>query len=213
MVSRSQGLFLDLDGTLADSLPVLGQVYFRFLEKFGVAGSDTEFAALNGPRLIEIVAELQALHQFPGTHADLVFAYSQLLDEEYLKVLPAAGARDLLETAAERGWTLTLVTSNLRRRTRAWLAQVGFYSFFHFIVSGDEVQRGKPWPDLYELALSRSGCRAPESFAVEDSCQGAKAALAVGLRTFVINPQADLLAQYPSGAEPIQKLEDLLAWL
>jgi phosphoglycolate phosphatase-like HAD superfamily hydrolase len=38
-----RGLFVDLDGTLADSLGLLRKVYFRFMEKFGRKGSDSEF--------------------------------------------------------------------------------------------------------------------------------------------------------------------------
>jgi HAD superfamily hydrolase (TIGR01509 family) len=213
MPSRSRGLFLDLDGTLADSLSVLRLVYFRFLENFRHVGSDREFEGLNGPTLPEIVAKLQRLYRLPGTAADLVLAYTELVDAEYLKVLPVAGARNLLEAAAERGWTLTLVTSNVRKRTQAWLSGVGFSSLLHFVVSGEEVERGKPWPDLYQLALCRSGCQAIESIAVEDSLQGAKAAVAAGLRTFVVNPQRASLTEWPVGAEPIQELKDLISWL
>ena len=202
-----------MDGTLADSLSVLSQVYFRFLEKFGRRGSDAEFAALNGPSLAEIVTQLRVLHELPGTTADLVSAYDQLLDEAYLKVLPMPGARQLLEIATERGWTLTLVTSNLGKRSQAWLAEVGFSSFFHFIVSGEEVQRGKPWPDLYELALSRSGCSVAHSLAVEDSYQGAMAALAAGLQTLVIGLESHSVDGWPPGVKPIRDLKSLLEWL
>jgi beta-phosphoglucomutase-like phosphatase (HAD superfamily) len=48
MLSKPRGMFLDMDGTLADSVSVLRRVYFRFLEKSGCVGSDTEFDALNG---------------------------------------------------------------------------------------------------------------------------------------------------------------------
>lgn len=213
MPSKSRGLFLDLDGTLADSLSVLRQVYFRFLERYGLAGSDAEFNRLNGPKLIEIVAKLQTLHQLPGATDDLVLAYDQLIDEAYLKVLPVSGAKELVETAVQRGWRLTLVTSNQRARVHNWLAQVGFSSLLHFVATGEEVERGKPWPDLYRSALHRSGCKASESLAVEDSPQGAQAALAAGLRTFVIAPQADSGVEWPAGAERIDQLKDLLACL
>src|SRR5271166_2066937 len=54
-----RGLFLDLDGTLADSLGVLRRVYFCFLREFNQEGSDAEFDRLNGPKLSEIVGALQ----------------------------------------------------------------------------------------------------------------------------------------------------------
>jgi HAD superfamily hydrolase (TIGR01509 family) len=213
MLSKPRGLFLDMDGTLADSVSMLRCVYFRFLEKFGCVGSDTEFDDLNGPKLSEIVGRLQRLYGLPGTKASLLVAYNKLIDEAYREVLPSAGAKELLETAAKRGWILILVTSNSARRATAWLAQVGYSTLLNFLVSGEEVERGKPWPDLYQAALTRSGCPAADSLAVEDSLQGAQAALAAGLPTFVLTPFGGSRTEWPAEVERIHQLKDLLAWL
>ena len=50
-MTAHRALMLDLDGTLADSLGAMRGVYDRFLDVFGVAGNDAEFARLNGPPL------------------------------------------------------------------------------------------------------------------------------------------------------------------
>jgi HAD superfamily hydrolase (TIGR01509 family) len=207
-----RGLFLDLDGTLADSLSVLRDVYFRFLREFNQEGSDAEFDRLNGPKLSEIVGALQTEYHLPGDRADLLAAYNQQIDAGYEDVLPRLGSRELMETAATRGWILTLVTSNLGSRARAWLSRVGFDSLLDFMVSGEEVQRGKPWPDIYELALSRSGCLAGESIAVEDSLPGARAARAAGLRTFLIASDPKLPG-CPDDIESVPNLTNLFVWL
>jgi phosphoglycolate phosphatase-like HAD superfamily hydrolase len=60
-----RGLFLDLDGTLADSLGVLRRSYFRFLREFNQEGSDAEFDRLNGPKLSEIIGTLQREYHLP----------------------------------------------------------------------------------------------------------------------------------------------------
>ena len=159
------------------------------------------------------MARLQALYGLSGTEAGLLVVYNQLMDEAYREVLPTAGAKELLETAAKKGWTLTLVTSNSARRARSWLAQVGYSTLLNFLVSGEEVERGKPWPDLYQAALTRSGCPAAESLAVEDNLQGAQAALAAGLPTFVLAPQPDSSTIWPDDVEFIQQLRDLFVWL
>ena len=176
-----RGLFVDLDGTLADSLGVLRRVYFRFLEKFGLEGSDSEFNQLNGPTVTEIASILQTRYVLPGGASDLGFIYNQLIDEAYEGVMPLPGAIDLLENAMKRGWKLVLVTSNLRVRAENWADRNGFSSLIDAVVSAEEVRRGKPYPDLYELALTRSGCVVADSIAVEDSPQGAQAALAAAV--------------------------------
>ena len=208
-----RGLFLDLDGTLADSLGVLRRVYFRFLREFNQTGSDAEFDRLNGPKLSEIVGALQKEYHLLGDPADLIAVYNRLIDAAYEEVLPQSGSRELIETAANRGWILTLVTSNLGSRAGAWLNRVGLDSLLQFRVSGEEVRRGKPWPDIYELALARSGCVARDSIALEDSLLGARAARAAGLRTFLVTSNSKSLEECPDDVEPVPNLTDLLVWL
>jgi len=208
-----RGLFLDLDGTIADSLGVLRCVYFRFLHEFNQEGSDAEFDRLNGPKLSEIVGALQTEYHLRSDSSDLLAVYNRLIDAAYEEVLPQPGIRELIVTAANKGWIITVVTSNLGSRARSWLNRVGFDSLLQFMVSGEEVKRGKPWPDIYELALARSGCVARESIALEDSLLGARAARAAGLRTFLVVSNPKSLAQCPDGVEPVPNLTDLLVWL
>jgi HAD superfamily hydrolase (TIGR01509 family) len=212
-LSDSRGLFLDLDGTLADSLGVLRKVYFRFLEKFGLKGSDLEFNQLNGPTVTEIVRLLRTRYALPGEASDLSLIYNQLIDEAYEEVMPLPGAIHVLENASKHGWKLALVTSNLRARSENWAGRNGFLSLLHTVVSAEEVRRGKPFPDLYEFALSRSGCTVADSIAVEDSPQGAQAALAAGLRTFVIRSPVESAVVWPKGTEFIRQWKDLLSWV
>jgi mannitol-1-/sugar-/sorbitol-6-phosphatase len=208
-----RGLFVDLDGTLADSLGVLRAVYFGFLEKFGLEGSDSEFNRLNGPTVVEIATILQARYALPGEASDLGFIYNQLIDETYEEVMPLPGATDLLENAVKRGWKLILVTSNLQARAEKWAGRNGFSSLIDMVVSADSVRRGKPFPDLYEFALSRSGCTVADSIAVEDSPQGAQSALAAGLRTFVFRLPIGSVVVWPKDAEFIRQWKDLLSWI
>jgi mannitol-1-/sugar-/sorbitol-6-phosphatase len=209
----SRGLFVDLDGTLADSLGVLRKVYSRFLAEFGHEGHDAEFDQLNGPKMTEIVSILRMRYELPGEADELGLIYNQLIDETYKEVLPRPGAMELLENAAQRDWNLTLVTSNLRARAEKWLARNGFSSVLQSVVCGEEVPRGKPFPDLYEVAVARSGCVLDDSIAVEDSPQGAQAALAAGLRTFVIQAPIESAVVWPKETEFIHQWKDLLSWI
>jgi HAD superfamily hydrolase (TIGR01509 family) len=120
---------------------------------------------------------------------------------------------ELLENAAHRGWKLSLVTSNLRSRAENWIARNGFSSLLQSIVSGEEVRRGKPFPDLYTVAISRSACVLADSIAVEDSLQGTRAALAAGLRTFVIRSPIESAVVWPEKTEFIHQWKDLLDWV
>jgi beta-phosphoglucomutase-like phosphatase (HAD superfamily) len=56
---------------------------------------------------------------------------------------------------------------------------------FEHVLAGDVVSKKKPDPEIYDLALSRTGLRPEEAFAVEDSRNGVAAAKAAGLQVVV----------------------------
>lgn len=181
-----RGLFIDLDGTLADSLPVMRTVYGRFLASQGKSGSDAEFARLNGPPLSEIVADLARTHAIDRPVAALLDVYWTLIDAVYREVRPRPGAAELLRTARAHGIPVAVVTSSASRLTRAWLQAVDLNDLVDTVVGGDEVDRGKPDPEPYRIALQRTGCDAQASLAVEDSVAGARSAIAAGIPTLLL---------------------------
>lgn len=183
-----RGLLLDLDGTLADSIAALKCVYFDFLASFGLAGSEAEFAALNGPPLAEVVRRLAATHALPGTPQDLFSRYAALVHRAHDHAPPAEGAEALLTQARAAGWRIAVVTSAPHAGARAWLKQAGLLPLIDTVVGGDDVTAGKPAPEPYRLGLARLDCRAELSLAVEDSRQGAAAARAAGIATLAICP-------------------------
>lgn len=204
------GLYLDLDGTLADSLAVMRTVYARFLGHFAKTGSDAEFARLSGPPLARVVAELSAAHQIAVSSEYLTDLYRDLVAEGYGEVEPKAGACELLQAAEAAGLKIGIVTSNTAALARSWLRHVGLDGSIDCVVGGDEVSRGKPDPEPYLLALARTGCAAARSVAVEDTPTGARAAEAAGLRTFML---ADGPAHPRDGIVGIRTLRDVIAFL
>jgi len=207
-------LMLDLDGTLADSLGAMRAVYDRFLDGFGLVGSDAEFARLNGPPLPDIIDTLKVTHALPGDAASLLAAYRALVQQSYEGILPNAGAQRLLEAAIDSGWTTVLVTSNYAELARHWLGCVHLDDLVEVIVGMEAANRGKPHPDLYLAGLRDAGARAELSVAVEDSPQGATAALKAGIKTFVIDPAGQARSgrgDWPRGlAGTIDRLDALV---
>ena len=186
MKERS-GLFLDFDGTLADSLDVLWEVYLRLLEQFGLTGSTEEFRELNGPPTATVLAILRERYDLPESPADLLKRYRGLLTERYETVDPSPGAATLLRAAKDAGWVTAVVTSNAETLVRAWLTRTGLGGLVDFVVDGVAGGRGKPQPDPYLIALELCAASAPRSVAVEDSAQGVRAALGARLPTYVLN--------------------------
>lgn len=96
------------------------------------------------------------------------------------------GVRTVLEEARAVGLRLALATSSDRAWVTRWLAQHELLDLFEVLATRDDVRRVKPDPELYALAASRLGLPPAACLAVEDSLNGATAALAAGVRVVVV---------------------------
>lgn len=103
------------------------------------------------------------------------------LDEELFResvwALHCAGIRVAIVTAAHRAW--------IQRPVRELLGD----GAVEVMVTGDEVGRGKPDPEVYHQALRELGVPAANAMAVEDSADGLRAALGAGLATIVVTTE------------------------
>ena len=96
------------------------------------------------------------------------------------------------------GGTLGLASSSNREIIDLFLDLSGLREQFAVTVSSEEVERGKPAPDVYLEALSRLGAAPAASTAVEDSDDGIRAARAAGMRVVALPNPA-----YPPGDEAL----------
>lgn len=195
---KIKGLFLDFDGTIADSRDTLKSAYRDFLAAFGRQSSEQEFERLNGPPLNRIVATLKTTHELPGSEAELLARYVELVEGAHAAALPSPGARKILKTARHKAWRIAIVTSASRAATRRWLQRTELSEFVDVVIGGGDVRCGKPSPEPYLKALSTLRCDVDASVAVEDSAQGATSAVGAGLATIVVGPYRST-ERWPAG--------------
>lgn len=209
---RPRALLLDLDGTLADSLPAMRAAYERFLAEHGRRGSDQEFDRLNGPSLPEIVAILRAAHVLADPEAALLARYRTLVAEHYVRDAGVQrGAGVLLSCARRLGLSILVVTSAERSFADGFLARHSLGDAVDGVVTPEGLARSKPDPAIYLRALERLGLRASDAWAVEDSPNGLAAAEAAGIRCFVLAPSTR--AAFARPEQIISALATLVAHL
>jgi HAD superfamily hydrolase (TIGR01509 family) len=105
---------------------------------------------------------------------------------EQLPLLP--GATDAVRRLAAR-WPLGLASSSNRELIELALETAGIDELFQVTVSSEEVERGKPAPDVYVEAVKRLGTAPERAAAVEDSHNGILSARAAGMRVIAVpNP-------------------------
>jgi beta-phosphoglucomutase-like phosphatase (HAD superfamily) len=184
MRDGQRAIFFDLDGTLADSVGVMRRVFAQFAAAYDRDGADVDVAAGNGPPVTMFLARLKREWALTASLDALTRHYHTLIDAAFLGVIPARGATETLEGAFRNGWTVGIVTANRGARCRAWLARTGLAPFVDIVVGAEDAVLGKPEPEPYLIALARSGAPRHGVIAVEGSPQGARSAVAAGLRTF-----------------------------
>jgi len=99
---------------------------------------------------------------------------------------PLPGVVDWLDAARSHGLPLAIASSSPREWVVRHLRQAGLEHYFAEIVTRDRVERAKPHPDLYQMALEKLGVAPADGLALEDSPNGLAAARAAGLRCVAV---------------------------
>jgi HAD superfamily hydrolase (TIGR01509 family) len=185
---RSPGaVAFDLDGVLVDSEPVWREVEEEVAARFGFVYSEELASRLHGrgPSSVgEIVGELLDDPE-AGLQAALAMVDGMIERAGRGGVPTMPGATELVDSL--RGRVRLAVASNSPRRyVDAILSGTGYAGSFEVVVSGDEVARFKPAPDVYLRVAERLGLSPEEVVAVEDSPVGVESARAAGMTVILL---------------------------
>ncbi|MEM6463444.1 MAG: HAD-IA family hydrolase [Pseudomonadota bacterium] len=116
-------------------------------------------------------------------HAEKSSVFQAMLSS--VQLTPRPGVRALIDACGKRGISLGFVTTTSAANVEQVLNAIGETvnkNVFGFIGHGAMVERGKPAPDIYRLALERLGHAAETAVAIEDSETSMHAALEAGIR-------------------------------
>ena len=183
-----EAVLLDMDGTLLDTEKVYLESLFAAL---GACGYTDDVLTLGHAMVGMPAAECEAmLRDRYGEHfplADLNTAFNIRRDEIFRAGIPLKpGAVELLDALHGDGYPMAIVTSSSRRTAEEHLTLAGIRTRFDRVLTRDDVERGKPSPDLYLLAARQLGVQPASCLAVEDSNPGVAAAHAAGAITIMV---------------------------
>ncbi len=181
-----RAVIFDLDGVLVDSESVWDQARRGVVADNGGSWKPQATTAMMGMSSPEWS---RYLHDELGTALEPDEISSRVVQrvlDAYRREVPALpGAVDAVRRLASR-WPLGLASSANRPVIDAVLEHTGLTACFAATVSGDEVRRGKPAPDVYLAAASKLGVDPAGAAAVEDSGNGLRSAAAAGMVVIAI---------------------------
>jgi beta-phosphoglucomutase-like phosphatase (HAD superfamily) len=206
-----RAVVFDCDGVLVDSEPHSAAAWVAVLGSRGHRVTAADVADCTGLGYIATYEYLAAVDPavvlppaealWPEVQAALAASF-----DRGLKVFADAAA--CVTELAFAGVPLAVASISRRERLDLTLEQSGLARYFTAAVSGDEVEHGKPAPDVYLLAAERLGVRPEECLAVEDTGHGATSAVAAGMRVVGIarNP-AEAGRLLGAGAALVDRLD------
>jgi beta-phosphoglucomutase len=135
--------------------------------------------------------------------------YDQLIsDPETLRRHQWPYNVELVRMAHRAGCPIALATMSHCRQTQGILAALDMRADFDFVATRDDVEKPKPDPEIYELAVRHLGVPASETVALEDSEAGVQSALAAGLTVVAVTTPFTRHAIHNSGILPPERIVD-----
>jgi HAD superfamily hydrolase (TIGR01509 family) len=182
-----RAVIFDLDGVLADSEPQWDEIDAKLLAEYGITyrgechrnvlGVSYRLAIEFYKKTFGLAVPTDEMMLRRGEIASNFFA-------NRIDLFPST--KPILQELREMNLHLAVATSSVSASARPFLARHGIMSFFEIVVTGDEVEHGKPHPDIYLRAAQKLGIAADACLVLEDALSGIAAAKAAKMRVAAI---------------------------
>ncbi len=182
---KAKALIFDLDGTLADTMPVHFMAYKAILKDYGIDFTPELFGTLAG---VPAVDTIRKLNEMFGVSMDPEET-GQRKEKEYEKMMhkmePVKPVVELVKKYYKK-MPMAVGTGGYRRLAWRSLEILGLEVFFDILISTEDVTHSKPHPETFLKCAAQMGV-APEFCQVfEDGALGMEAALAAGMMSTLV---------------------------
>ena len=200
-------VIFDMDGLMIDSERVTCRAYNEVAPKYNFPMSvkffKDEMIGHNVAYMRDLFRRV-AGEGFPS-EAYIADVYDWVARDFYeVSGIPVkTGLRELLAYIKEQGWKVYVATSSSHDRVKKIIETAGIADYFNGSVCGDEVKRGKPDPETFEVALKKAGVKPEEAYVIEDSELGIEAAHRAGIPAICV----------PDMIDPRQEIRDMTVYI
>ncbi|MDB5190539.1 MAG: hypothetical protein JWQ96_102 [Segetibacter sp.] len=181
-----KGIIFDMDGTLLLTTEADYQAWKRVFEDEGRRLSHEDYFPLLGIRSSEVIKNELLLD---GDAVTETLHKKMRYFQEYIAINPIeplAFAEEFLKHLKKFPLKLALATSSRKAKMELVMQQVDFLHYFDELVTGEEVDHGKPAPDIFIKAAKKLGLPPEECLVIEDAFNGVKSAKAANMKCIAI---------------------------
>lgn len=179
-----KGILFDMDGVLVDSESFISEAAVLMFRELGLAVTPDDFKPFTGMgenRYIGGVAEKYNFQiDIEKVKARVYEIYTEIVRD---KLNPLPGANGFILKCRSKGLKLALATSADKIKMEVNLKEIGLpANSFNTIITGMDVTRKKPFPDIYIKASGSLGLKTEECLVIEDAVSGIQAGKAAGCK-------------------------------
>lgn len=205
-----KAVIFDMDGLLIDSEVISYKCYKKLIESYGYSFTMDDYVKDYPGKQLKVSLQFIKEHYHLDYDIEEKFQLFHRLETQFMQedgVALKKGAKELLQYLKDHHYQIALATSSLPSRACHILDMHHILSYFDEIICASDVQRGKPYPDIFLKACERLNVLPSEAIVLEDSEAGIQAAYDAKVPVYCI---PDL--KQP-GEDYVQKTQGLLASL
>jgi HAD superfamily hydrolase (TIGR01509 family) len=182
-----QAVIFDLDGLMVDSEPIALEVWREVLTPYGVQLSAQVYSRVIGLEPRRGAGMMIEIFDLPMSVDELLKTYWQHRTEVMeQRIDPQPGLLELIDTLDQAGLRLGVASNSPHFYVLRILAAIGLDRRMACTVGSDQVQAGKPAPDVYLSAAECLQVRPEACLAIEDSPAGVEAVHTAGMRCVAV---------------------------
>ncbi len=182
-----KAVFFDLDGSLVDSMWIWGSIDDDYLSEFGIERPSDLQSDIEGMSVVETALYFKERFDISESVEEIIGIWNDMALEKYTnEVFVKEGGLEFLEYCITRKIRLGVCSSNSRKLLDTVLKKRGIYDYFDVIISGEDVNRGKPDPECYLKAAELVNVDPHNCLVFEDLLRGIEAGRAAGMVTCAV---------------------------
>jgi beta-phosphoglucomutase-like phosphatase (HAD superfamily) len=202
VLNSFDAVLFDMDGVIIDGMPWHARAWMEIFKKHGLPLTELDVYLREGEPAKSALRYF--LRDHPALISDDLLQRIILEKEAYFKtnacVRPFAGAFAFIENLRLDRKKTALVTGTARHELESVLPAY-FFPLFDVVVTGDEVSKGKPYPEPYLKAQNELGYPKERLLVIENAPLGIASARAAGLKVWAV--ATSLEAQFLKDADEI----------
>ena len=180
----------DMDGTIFDTEKFYYQTWLEIAKKEGFIFGLEDKVRLSGKQSKESIAYMVENFSMDEKEAIRIRKnLNELRDKKFNELdysLKKPGLLNLLSYLRENNKNIALASSSIKSRIDFLLDREGVRDYFDEIISSDDITKGKPDPQIFNLAMEKIGADKNKTYIIEDSLAGVKAAKKSGAKVVLI---------------------------